>query len=50
MNVIEFIVAPDLLLFGKLNTVFACLLIIAVYAKAFLVGAPDAIKKSTDSV
>ncbi|MES1221712.1 MAG: DoxX-like family protein [Bacteroidota bacterium] len=35
MNTIEFFIAPDLLLWGKYNSVFACLLIIAVYYNEF---------------
>jgi uncharacterized membrane protein YphA (DoxX/SURF4 family) len=35
MNTIEFILAPDLLLWGKLNACFAFLLIVAVYYNEF---------------
>ena len=35
MNTIEFILAPDLLLWGKLNAVFAFLLIIVIYYTEF---------------
>jgi hypothetical protein len=35
MNVIEFILVPDLLLFGRLNIVFAFLFIILIYSTEF---------------
>ena len=35
MNTIEFIVVPDLLLWGKYNSFFAFLLIVAIYWNAF---------------
>ena len=35
MNTLEFILVPDLLLWGKYNSVFALLLIIAVYFNEF---------------
>ena len=35
MNTIEFILVPDLLLWGKLNTIFAFLFIIIVYYNEF---------------
>jgi hypothetical protein len=35
MNTIEFILAPDLLLWGKFNSVFAGLLILVVYYNEF---------------
>ncbi len=35
MNTLEFILVPHLLLWGKLNSVFACLLIITVYYNEF---------------
>ena len=35
MNTIEFILAPDLLLWGKLNAVFACFFMLFVYFNAF---------------
>jgi uncharacterized membrane protein YphA (DoxX/SURF4 family) len=36
MNTIEFILAPDLLLFGRLNAFFAFLFVLVVYANEFL--------------
>lgn len=36
MNIIEFIVAPDLLLFGKFNALFAGLFILVVYYYEFI--------------
>jgi hypothetical protein len=35
MNVIEFIIAPDLLLWGRLNMVFASLFILLIYVNEF---------------
>lgn len=35
MNIIEFILVPDLLLWGKFNIVFAFLLILLIYYKEF---------------
>lgn len=35
MNTLEFIIAPDLLLWGKLNSLFALLFIILVYCNEF---------------
>ncbi|HBS13138.1 MAG TPA: hypothetical protein DEO36_11455 [Flavobacteriaceae bacterium] len=35
MNILEFILVPDLLLWGKLNSMFAFLFIIAVYFNHF---------------
>jgi len=36
MNLLEFFIAPDLLLWGKFNSLFACLFIFIVYANAFV--------------
>jgi hypothetical protein len=36
MNIMEFILVPDLLLFGKLNIVFACLFILIIYVHEFV--------------
>ena len=36
MNVIEFFLAPDLLLFGKLNSVMALLFVVLVYCNEIL--------------
>lgn len=35
MNIIEFIVVPNLLLWGKLNSLFAFLFIVVIYVKEF---------------
>jgi hypothetical protein len=35
MNTIEFFLAPDLLLWGKMNAFFALLLIVAIYTNEF---------------
>jgi len=35
MNTLEFLLVPDLLLWGKYNSVFAFLLIIAIYCNEF---------------
>lgn len=36
MNVLEFFRAPDLLLFGRMNIVFASLFILVIYANEFM--------------
>ena len=36
MNIWEFIIAPDLLLWGKLNSVFALLFIALIYFNEFI--------------
>lgn len=38
MNIIEFILAPDLLLFGRMNIVFASIFIGVIYVNEFIVG------------
>ncbi|HMK06255.1 MAG TPA: DoxX-like family protein [Flavobacterium sp.] len=38
MNTLEFILAPDLLLWGKLNSLFAFLFILVVYFNEFLLN------------
>ena len=38
MNILEFILAPDLLLWGRLNSVFALLFIIIVYYNEFILN------------
>ena len=38
MNVIEFILAPDLLLFGRLNLLLAGLFILVIFLNEFTVG------------
>lgn len=46
MNFIEFLYAPDLLLWGKLNSVFAFLFLLVVYFNEFYLNK----KKSTNAV
>ena len=36
MNILEFIRAPDLLLWGKLNALFACVFIVLIYYSEFI--------------
>lgn len=36
MNILEFVIVPDLLLWGKLNAVFAVLFIVLVYFNEFI--------------
>jgi hypothetical protein len=38
MNVIEFILTPDLLLFGRMNIVFASFFIVLIYLNEFIFG------------
>jgi hypothetical protein len=38
MNVIEFFLVPDLLLFGRMNIVFASLFIALIYVNEFILG------------
>lgn len=38
MNILEFIIAPDLLLWGKFNSLFAFLFILIVYLNAFVLN------------
>jgi len=38
MNVLEFILVPDLLMWGKLNALFALLFIMIVYYNEFVLG------------
>ncbi|RFM37006.1 DoxX-like family protein [Chitinophaga silvisoli] len=35
MNIIEFILAPDLLLWGRFNSLYACIFILLIYYTAF---------------
>ena len=37
MNILEFILAPDLLLWGRYNIVFACLLIAIIWVNEFYI-------------
>jgi DoxX-like family len=41
MNIVEFILVPDLLLFGKLNIVMAAVLIVAIFINEFLLSKPN---------
>jgi hypothetical protein len=43
MNIIEFILVPDLLLFGRMNIVFASIFIGLIYVNEFVVGKRKAI-------
>ncbi|MEJ1242216.1 DoxX-like family protein [Chryseolinea sp. T2] len=36
MNIIEFVLAPDLLLFGRMNIVFASIFIVLIYVNEFV--------------
>ena len=38
MNAIEFIEAPDLLLWGRINAVFACMFIVVIYYNEFVLN------------
>lgn len=40
MNVFEFVIAPDLLLWGRFNSVFALLFILLIYYNAMLIKRP----------
>jgi hypothetical protein len=40
MNTLEFILVPDLLLFGKLNSVIALIFIFTVYYNEFVLNSP----------
>jgi hypothetical protein len=44
MNVIEFILVPDLLLFGRMNIIFASLFIVLIYVNEFVLGKRELIK------
>jgi hypothetical protein len=50
MNVIEFIVAPDLLLFGRFNILFASLFIIIIYINEFIVSKHVVLDAETKSI
>lgn len=43
MNILEFILVPDLLLFGKMNIVFAFIFIVLIYVNEFILGGQDTI-------
>ncbi len=38
MNIIEFILVPDLLLWGRLNSIFAMMLIVLIYYNEFVLN------------
>lgn len=38
MNILEFLLAPELLLWGKLNTVFAMLFMLIIYYQGFILN------------
>lgn len=38
MNTLEFLLVPDLLLWGKLNSIFAFLFILAIYSNEFILN------------
>jgi len=40
MNVLEFILAPELLLWGRVNALFALILIITIYYNEFILNKP----------
>jgi hypothetical protein len=42
MNVLEFFLVPDLLLFGKMNSLFALLFVIVVYYNTFVLQSKPA--------
>jgi uncharacterized membrane protein YphA (DoxX/SURF4 family) len=44
MNILEFILVPDLLLWGKFNSVFAFILILVIYYNEFFLN-PKSLKK-----
>lgn len=43
MNIIEFVLAPDLLLFGRMNIVFALIFIVVIYVNEFILTKRQAI-------
>jgi hypothetical protein len=38
MNIIEFLLAPDLLLFGRINIILATVLILVIFLNEFVIG------------
>jgi hypothetical protein len=44
MNIIEFILVPDLLLFGRMNIVFAGIFMVMIYVNEFFFGTKGAIR------
>jgi DoxX-like family len=45
MNLIEFKLAPDLLLFGRINIILATVLIIFIYVNEFVLNKPNVLKQ-----
>lgn len=45
MNIIEFIIVPDLLLFGRMNMVFAFVFILLIYLNEFALPKRETIKQ-----
>lgn len=43
MNILEFILVPDLLLFGKMNILFAFLFIVLIYVNEYILGGQDTV-------
>jgi uncharacterized membrane protein YphA (DoxX/SURF4 family) len=43
MNILEFMLVPDLLLWGKTNAFFAFLFILLIYYKSFILSKNDAL-------
>lgn len=41
MNILEFVLVPDILLFGKLNIVLAAVLIVVIFIIEFLLSKPN---------
>ena len=41
MNILEFVLVPDLLLFGRMNILFALLFIVLIYINEFILGRQD---------
>jgi hypothetical protein len=46
MNIIEFILVPDLLLFGRMNIIFASIFIGIIYTDEFVFGKQEAINQA----
>ena len=46
MNIIEFVLVPDLLLFGRINIVFASMFIVLIYVNEFILGKRETINQA----
>jgi hypothetical protein len=44
MNIIEFILAPDLLLFGRMNIIVVSMFIMLIYVNEFILGKEQAVR------